>query len=345
MMNGVYASVLNTLTFCTENYFQTLTQQQKKIIAIAALIFSGLAACYTLYSCLGMRIVKEKKDDAPIEQEEGPQEISNDIQDDVLRRHAEKAYSDPQLIPYAQLNEDLILKLEAVDASQEKEIHNTGMTELLVHYAFATEMIAFADLNDLLESLAEEALIYHNPHARLALTQPNNPEELITDKLATSGFPKNTPLALLVKAGNLQGSQLILPVYDEDELLFANPRGNTALHLAILTGQFKLAAAIIKRAKELNCLDELLARKNRVGKTAEDMYVALIESKNPFKNYLDVADENFGGEEVNKALMGHLTDKVFMCRNRLISELGELTPITLPQLKRLTFAEILSHIK
>lgn len=247
---------------------------------------------------------------------------------------------------FAPLNQDLILKLEALKDSNDK-FQNTGMTHLLLDYTFTSKIIPIEMLNDLLKSLAQEALSRHNQHARLALTQPNNPKELISENCAKGGFPQNTPLALLIKAGNLQGSQMILPVYEKEDLLFANPRNNTALHLAMLTGQFALVVAIIKRAKELNCLDELLAIKNKVGKTAEDMYWAVIKPANPFKNFLDIAEENFGGEEINKALIGHqlVEEKFPLNKKLLLAEIEEWTSLSFTQLKNMNFSEVLNHIK
>lgn len=322
------------VSFLKESVLPSLSTQHKKILVIASLALGFWAACYALRHCLPTRKSIEKPNLKPnLKPIEEPSEklIEKQIEkpeeckDEVLKRHGRKVYCDPNLVEYAQLSQPLILKLEKkVDDTQ--RIVNTGLTELLIHYTFTSDSLKFDDLHDLLKALVEEALIHHNSHAKLALTRPNNPQNKLED-LEGAGFPQNTPLALLVKAGNLEGSQLILPVYGKEDLLFTTPRGNTVLHLALVTGQMKLAAAIMNRAKELNILSELLNMKNRVDTTADDL-LSLFQSKDHlFKNFLDVVNPCLGGDEINKAWIGFHTDLdlFYNCRNRLFSELKDIT--------------------
>lgn len=206
----------------------------------------------------------------------------------------------------------------------ENWIKNTGLTWILAGNAFMNISTPIPEnLNILLDQLVAAALNNHQ-EALVALTLPNNPGEVIVDKdWSLSGMPQNTPLCLLVKMGNLIGVKKVLQVYDERSLLAVTPRGNTPLHLAIITGQWDMAVAIMKRADQLNVLDRLLALKNVAGKTADDMFQLLTtrDSKINFKVFLDVVDPFLGGEEVNKARMGGIRTSFLDIRNRLFAEI------------------------
>ncbi len=328
-MNIYFDSISNCAAFfLKEKVFPVLSAQHKKILIIVSLAFGFLAACYALRHCLPTKKIIAKSILEPLEKPkkliEKQIEKPEECEDEVLKRHEKKVYFDLHLVEYAQLNQSLILKLEK-EIDNRPHIINTGLTELLAHYTFTTVSLKFDDLHDLLKALVEEALTHHNPHAKLALTRPNNPQTKVKD-LNGTGFPQNTPLALLVKAGDLEGSQLILPVYEKEDLLFTTPRGNTVLHLAIITGQMKLAAAIINRAKELNILQEILEMKNNASKTANDMLTLflLLPKNHLFKDFLDVVNPYLGGDEINKAWIGHQTHEVFKRRSHLISELIEI---------------------
>lgn len=312
------------VSFLKESVLPSLSAQHKKILVIVSLALGFLAACYALRHCLPTRKSIEKPNLDPIEKPiEKLIEKPEECKDEVLKRQGRKVYCDPHLVEYAQLNQALILELEN-EGEDLPPIINTGLTKLLQKYTFTSQIIDFHDLHDLLKALVEEALTYQNPHAKWALTRPNNPQSKVED-LSEIGLPQNTPLALLVKAGNLEGSQLILPVYGKENLLFTTPRGNTVLHLALITGQMKLAAAIINRAKELNILSELLNMKNRVGKTADDLLALFQQKDHLFKNFLDVINPYLGGDEINKAWIDFHTNLFYNCWNRLFSELKDIT--------------------
>lgn len=217
----------------------------------------------------------------------------------------------PQKDPQGLLNSERIAELAQVN-SRSGEIINTGLTEFLSRHTFEhssnpkLSKEVKNEINLLIESLVNEAK-KGNENALRALRLPNNPGENISGKANFGGFPQNTPLALLIKMGNAEGVKLILSAYEKEDLLFTTPRGNSALHLALLTGQIDCALAIFKRAKELNVADELCQMKNRAGITAEACFDAIkqIKTKFIFRSYLDFTDPLFGGEEVNKANVGY----------------------------------------
>jgi hypothetical protein len=224
-------------------------------------------------------------------------------------------------------NPELISNLGILE-EKNYQIKNTKLIHILADFTFGTKDHYESNksaLDDLLNRLTNLAL-KGNLLARNALICPNNPELILSPQYIANGFPQNTPLALLVKMGNVEGCRTILPVYDAPELLFKNPRGNTVLHFAVATGQMEIAFAIIHRAAELNILDQLLNTSNSVGKTADDALKAILvpTSKNYFTKHYKVADEIFGGEEINKALT--CQDSIFLVRNKLVQGVKGANP-------------------
>lgn len=215
-------------------------------------------------------------------------------------------------------------KLASPHPDSYDRIQNTGLTSMLAPIAFSADLPIPPDFNDLLKRLADAAK-NNNPHAKAALITPNNAGEIIDDM----DFPQNTPLLLLVKMGHSEGVKSIVQVYETPDLMAVTPRGNSALHLAIITGQWNMAVEILKRASELAILDDVLAMKNRAGNTADDMLKIVSErrSQKLFNNYLDIVDPLLGGEELNKARMGGLTTKFHVIRTRLYCELDGKNPL------------------
>jgi hypothetical protein len=284
----------HAVSFFKDKILSSLTSQQKKIVLIASIIFGCISAYYIFKRCC-FKAQKAGREKAEI------------LEFNVAR--------------YEHLNQELILELER-ESDREPLIKNTGLTQLLVEYAFRRESLSLDGLNALLGKLADEVL-HDNETAYSALTRPNNPTKSSKDlKFDPSvGYPQNTPLCLLVKGNNLEGSQSILPVYEAKDILFTTPRGNSVLHLAVMTGQMRLAFAIMDRAKELGVLDELLNLQNIAGKTADEAIPLLTRRDLAFRDFLDVSTPFFGGEEINKALIGQQTRQTLNCRARLLAEL------------------------
>ena len=208
------------------------------------------------------------------------------------------------------------------------QIRNTPLTEVLAQYTFGTKEHYdknIKDLNTRLQELAVKAKT-GDLQAESALRTPNNEGEIFTPELVANGMPQNTPLALLVKMGNTEGCKILLPAYDAEALMFKNPRGNTVLHLAIVTGQMEVALAIMARADELHRLDDLLGVENNIGKNADIMLASILKLNRDegFKPFLDLADSCFGGEEINKALIYARDPKPllpFQVRSNMVKEI------------------------
>jgi hypothetical protein len=198
------------------------------------------------------------------------------------------------------------------------EMSNTGLTEILQRNTFLVDDHKNEpQINQLLQELAHEAIQNNNKNAQRALTCPNNQGVVFDEDLTKRGIPKNTPLCLLVKMGNFAGAQFILPVYQRKDLLSTTPRGNSVLHLAAITGQMKLAFAIMDRANELGMLEELVNLPNRKGFIAKETLAPLLDlnPKNTYRNFLDMAIPFLGGEEINKALITQSGDSL-LCHHR-----------------------------
>lgn len=310
---------VNTINFASlsHNSLSFISNLQKKTMAIAIAILAGLAFAYVL---IQRAYAKKMEKDTP--------EIAKEI-----------------LTPKSssRLSPELIENLEKETGLDEGlwTISNTGMTSLLAYCAFdeslpkglidslklpfeAANPLPPENLNDLLQKLAFEALTLKNDHARASLTRPNNPNQSTFDeKYIKDGFPQNTPLCLLVKAGNLEGSQAILPVYEKKDLLFTTPRGNSALHLAVITGQILLAKAILDRANELGIAEELVGLKNGAGKTVNDMFPLFIDKKLTYNNFLETVNP-FLGAEINKTSISKKSDFIHQVRQLIFPELTKI---------------------
>lgn len=346
--------------FLKTESFLSKSSNDKKITFIALVIFSGLAIYYTLRYCFREWKKEHIQQNPPPSQIERDSTIDSTILDenvissiegiesekDVSSSKIKEQFTDPFLLNYTLLDQEHISELaETVDDQQ--KILNTGMTNLLQNYTFSTDLLPYEELNQFLEKLAIKAISESNKTAQLALTRPNNHEQLsLTLSLINAGFPQNTPLILLVKAGNLDGVKIILEAYQREDLLFSTPRGNTALHLAILTGQINIALAIANRARELDCFDSLMEIKNKVDQTPEMMYDSLIkelisnDKRFLFRPFLDYAEPLLGGEEVNKAIILKDSPTTLGIRNSAIDQLKKTMSLTTEDLCKLSFIEI-----
>lgn len=139
---------------------------------------------------------------------------------------------------------------------------------------------------------------------RQLLTTPNNPSQENRERHSCSGMPLNTPLMLMVKAGNVECVKLLLPFYSADELMTPTLRGNSVFHIAALTGQAEILEALIQRAQVLNIRNVLIENTNNARHTPEQMLQALFLKANSFKNLGHLCDIYFGGEEIQKAPCG-----------------------------------------
>lgn len=228
------------------------------------------------------------------------------------------------------LNDQRLVEELARILTPNEQLKNTGLGEIIQSYAFNIESHTINKAGDSMEINQLHQLLHElvskvndqNQIARNALVFSNNPGEIIED---IAGFPQNTPLSLLVKMGNLEGAQIILPVYNREDLLFTTPRGNSVLHIAVMTGQSPLAFAIMNRANELGVLEELVNLKNHAGIDVNQMLMSLFNPINSFKNFLDMSDPLFGGEEVNKAriYMKYEHGKTFQFKQLFISGLSQ----------------------
>lgn len=225
--------------------------------------------------------------------------------------------------PYFQKNPNYQPLAELAESRQQGPIKNTGLTDILQYFVFGKEESYKANkkkIDTLLQHLATTAS-NGSHHALTALQRPNNPNNT-EFKNPAAGMPRNSPLCLLVKMGNLEGAQHILPVLQADDLLFTTPRGNSALHLAVATGQIELVFAIMHRAEKLNILEDLLAIKNVAEKIADDFLKALLtDTSKRFHAAVDVLNPLFGGEEINKALVNANNPLLFIVRNKITNDL------------------------
>lgn len=182
------------------------------------------------------------------------------------------------------------------------QISNTKLGEILVSQAFSidTYIADKASLNKLLTVLAKRAA-EGNEDAYRALTYPNDLGNEITEKQIGSGFPRNTPLALLVKAGNLEGVKIILEAYKSEDLLATTYARNTVFHLAVGSGQMEIAKAILARARDLGREQEMLGARNRMDYTAKDLYQIITRPGRQFGILANESTTYFGGEEIAKA--------------------------------------------
>ena len=238
-------------------------------------------------------------------------------------------------------NPELLHELAEVDTSS-KLIQNTGLTDILQQFTFGSPNHFKQNekqLNQLLQMLVDEAR-KGNADALKALTLPNDPhidQDFLKEhrEYIKQGFPQNTPLDLLVKMGNLEGVKIILPALKKEDLLRTNLRGNSAFYVAMVTGQMQLAAAILRRAQEFDVADNLLNVPNK--KDPQDLLPFFFDADRSFafKPYLDVANNLFGGEEINKAIVGQRSEKerITMFRNRLLEDLNKIRKVSVQDLR------------
>lgn len=202
---------------------------------------------------------------------------------------------------------------------------NTGMINVILPYTFTQGLQQLKELNNLLQRLVDKA---NSPDplcsalAYRALTRPNH-YDLNAKKFTGKGsFPQNTPLCLLVKGGNLEGCQIILPVYQKEDLLFTTPRNNSVLHIAIATGQMQLAMAIMRRAEALGILNKLLEIKNDKQMTADDLLALFQGNSLCLKNFSETI-ENYLGQELDKSWIALNTPTGYIARDRICKELND----------------------
>lgn len=182
------------------------------------------------------------------------------------------------------------------------QIGNTPLTSFLAARVFSSlneyKELYQQEIKSVLTRLCE--LAKTSKTTQKLLTTPNEPNVEINTNLTKSGMPVNTPLMLLVKAGDIEAVKLVLPFYSAEELLRTTPRGNSVFHIASITGQEEILVELKNRAQELNIWNAYREHKNNAGYTAYQMLTELYSTKNFFQNLLDFSDSFLGGEEINK---------------------------------------------
>ena len=182
------------------------------------------------------------------------------------------------------------------------EMGNTPLTDFLAEQVFTNEQeylrAGHGEIMSVLSKLCQ--LAQTSESAKYLLTTPNNPRGEITPELAAMGMPVNSPLMLLVKAGDIDAVKMVLPYYSAEELMQPTPRGNSVFHIASITGQEELLNELKGRAVELGIWNEFRQFKNKAGYTSFDLLKALSTSKESFRNLLDFSDVYLGGDEINK---------------------------------------------
>ncbi|MBL7481227.1 hypothetical protein [Legionella bononiensis] len=182
------------------------------------------------------------------------------------------------------------------------EMGNTPLTGFLAERVFTKAQeyhrVGHKEIMSVLSKLCQ--LAQTSQSAQYLLTTPNHPRGEITSEIAARGMPVNSPLMLLVKAGDIEAVKMVLPYYSAEELMQPTPRGNSVFHIASITGQEELLNELKNRADELGIWNVFSELKNKAGYTAFDMLKALGTSKEYFRNLLDFSDAYLGGEEINK---------------------------------------------
>jgi Ankyrin repeats (3 copies) len=213
----------------------------------------------------------------------------------------------------------------------DKKLDNFGNTPLTKFIAERVYGINEAQYND---GPRDEIIIFIRDLCELAksdiraqylLTKANQTTEFSLG-LTSAGYPINTPLMLLVKTGDLEAVNMLLPFYESENLMKTSPRGNNPLHIASITGQIDMIKALEKRALELGILEALQEQKSIVGKTAPELLEALyqVPRSSLFDYFLDFANPQLGGEEINKAVVGGAGKKVFQVRQEIVRHAREL---------------------
>ena len=154
---------------------------------------------------------------------------------------------------------------------------------------------------------------------RKLLTTPNNPDLQKNAEQIANGLPVNTPLMLLVKAGDSNAVQIVLPFYSAEDLMKTTPRGNSVFHIASITGQKETLLMLREQAETVGIWEAYTTSKNKLGHTAYDMLSALVNvnRSNLFQSIVEFAYPYLGADEVNKAAVSHDLEpyQTFIFRN------------------------------
>ncbi|KTD48358.1 ankyrin repeat domain-containing protein [Legionella quateirensis] len=265
-----------------------------------SLKFLWAPVTYTLFSFIdGIRsiFVDEEHNDDDLDNIDSSYDIGNAPS---LYRHNELT-SRVSSSNDRQLSHQMVRAFELNPYSND-DLGNTPLTGFLAERVFIREQdyrrAGHREIMSVLIKLCQ--LAQTSESARNLLTTPNNPRGVITVELSAMGMPINSPLMLLVKAGDVEAVKELLPFYSAEELMKPTPRGNSVFHIAAITGQEELLNELKSRAVELGIWNEFTEFKNNAGYTAFDMLTALSTSKEYFRNLLDFSDVYLGGEEINK---------------------------------------------
>ncbi|STX41644.1 Uncharacterised protein [Legionella donaldsonii] len=189
------------------------------------------------------------------------------------------------------------------------EMANTPLTVFLAARVFNSRSKYLESYHqevlDLLVKLCE--LAKTSKTAQALLITANNQNMALSPEMIQMGMPSNTPMMLLIKAGDSEAVKLLIPFYSAEDLLKATPRGNSLLHIAAITGQVDVLMLLKNRALELGVWSQLKEYENQKGFTAFDILDSfrLLPRSCLFKNLLDYADDFLGGEEINKAAVSN----------------------------------------
>ncbi len=211
-------------------------------------------------------------------------------------------YTNPELATVAV---QTIISAEEMVASYKKQKYledgygNTELTSFIAGPVFSNYDINREAILEKIQTLS--VLAKTDEHARQLLITPNCPGLISRENSQETGFPLNTPLMLMIKAGDVECVQLLLPFYLKDDLMTPTLRGNSVFHIAAITGQGEILDALEKHAETLNIQNVLIETKNHSHHTPEQILKALFMRDNCFKNFLVLCDKYLGGDEINKA--------------------------------------------
>lgn len=236
----------------------------------------------------------------------------------MLEKEAISPTTNASLYNHARMNSDLLAAKETVDPdailaeyetnSYSKDaLGNTPLTGFLAIRTFNSledyRNLHQRTIKSVLTRLSE--LAKTSKSAQQLLITPNNPDIEENANTIRNGLPLNTPLMLLVKAGDYEAVKLVLPFYSAEDLMRTTPRGNSVFHIASITGQNEILIALKRRAEELNIWNVYKEHKNSKGYTAYQMLSELFSTKNLFQNIIDFSNQFLGGEEINKAAVSN----------------------------------------
>lgn len=112
-----------------------------------------------------------------------------------------------------------------------------------------------------------------------------NKPELLTKENQNWEDAKNTPLLLAIKNADKHTALNLIPYYNKEALLRVSRQTNSALHLACYTKMNSIVLALVERAQELDCMDEVLTQLNSKLFTAYELYKAqFTRPRGYFKN-------------------------------------------------------------